>query len=205
MASPFFDPKQPITIWKRNLPHWEQAGKIHYVTFRLHDSIPQHVVERYKDMKRWFLETHPRPWDDIAMRSYSELISNPIEGFLDAGYGECVLKYPDVRQYLIDSIGFYDGSRFDVLAYVIMPNHVHMLAVPSDDYSLDETLKSIMRFTAGKINRHMGKKGQLWQTEPFDRIVRSGLHYNHCLDYIRHNPDNLPPGTYAFGGREFRS
>ncbi len=203
-GNPFFDPKMPIAMWRKNLPHWEQEGKIQYLTFRLADSLPRQVVDRYRWEKENFLRLHPRPWDEVTRCQYSELVSNPIEGFLDAGYGACVLKEPMVRQFLIDSINYYDGERFLVLAYVIMPNHVHMLCVAIDGYGIDETISSMMRFSATGINRHLGRKGKLWQSEPFDSLVRNPLHYNHCLEYIRHNPDHLPPGWYAFGGMEFR-
>ncbi len=203
-GNPYFDPKMPIEMWRYNLPHWEQEGKIHYLTFRLHDSLPQHVIDNYKWQKDIFVKSHPRPWTDEIKREYSKLVSNPIENFLDAGYGECVLKDASVRQFLIDAIDFYDGDRFGVVGYVIILNHVHILAMPLNGYKLKETIVSIQKFSATQINRHLGRKGQLWQTEPFDSIVRSALQYNKCVEYIRHNPDHLPPGNYYFGGLEFR-
>ena len=203
-GNPFFDPKLPISIWRKNLPHWQQEGKIHYLTIRLHDSLPRQVVDQYKAEKEIFLHKYPRPWDDDIIRKYQLLISNPIENYLDAGYGCCALGDPSARQYLIDAIDYYDGNRFGVLAYVIMPNHMHMLVVPLNGYGLDETVSSVLRFSATGINRHIGRKGKFWQTEPFDSIVRNQMHYIKCLEYIKHNPDNLPIGSYAFGGYEFK-
>lgn len=194
----------PIAFWRKNLPHWEQDGKIHYITFRLSDSLPQPVVDKYLSDKERFVKEHPQPWDDDIKRQYSKLISNPVENFLDAGYGNCILKEPAIRQHLIDAINYYDADRFAVLAYVIMPNHVHMLAVPLNGYALDNTISSILRFSATGMNRLLGKKGRVWQTEPFDTIVRSHIQYVKCVEYIRHNPDGLPYGWFAFGGWEFR-
>ncbi len=150
------------------------------------------------------MKDHPHPWSDETKREYSRLIRNPIENFLDAGYGECVLKDARARQPLIDAINYYDGERFGVLGYIIMPNHVHMLAVPLNGYKLKENISSLLKYAATKINRLSGRKGTLWQTEPFDSIVRNALQYNRCVEYIQHNPDHLPAGSFAFGGLEFR-
>ena len=203
-GNPYFDPHMPVTKWNGNLPHMEQMGKIHFVTFRLADSLPQSVIQQYQWQKEQFERTHPRPWDAKTAHLYGELVSNPVERFLDAGYGSCVLGSPAARQLLVDALEYYDGTHYRILAYVIMPNHVHMLAIPMEGFTLAETVQSVMRYSATRINRLVGRKGQLWQTEPYDRIVRNHMHYRHCVEYIRHNPDHLPPGSYCLGGIEFQ-
>ena len=47
-TTPYFDPQMPISFWRDKLPHWEQAGKISFLTFRLGDSMPQSVMKQYQ-------------------------------------------------------------------------------------------------------------------------------------------------------------
>ena len=103
-TTPYFDPKMPISFWRDKLPHWEQTGKISFLTFRLGDSMPQSVMKQYEDMKNQFIKRHSYPWDTETYKKYEELIANPLERFVDAGYGECVLKDAAVRRYLMDAI-----------------------------------------------------------------------------------------------------
>ena len=203
-GAPYFDPELPTGFWRKNLPHLQQIGKIHMVNFRLGDSMPQSLVIQYKHLKENFIRTHPYPWDSATYNHYRSIVSAPMEKYIDSGYGSCVLRYSELRQYLIDSIDFYDMERYAMLAYVIMPNHVHMLVTPFGGFDLYATLSSIKSYSATKINRHLGRKGSLWQEEPFDTVIRSYRHYLKCLEYIKANPINLPEGSYAFGGLEFK-
>ena len=201
----WFDPKQPVGIWRKNLPHWEQSGAVDFLTFRLYDSMPQVVVRYYKQLKDQFIRKNPYPWDSDIYRRYAALVPGPMQKYLDAGYGSCVLKDPVVRRFLVQSIDYFENERILVWAYVIMPNHVHMLVTGALGYEVGQTVSSIMRYSARKINRYLGLSGQLWRGEPFDTLIRSYAQYRHIVEYIRHNPDGLPPGTYEFGGLEFRN
>ncbi len=201
---PYFDPQQPIGFWKKNLPHWEQTGKVEFITFRLDDSMPQIIVRQYRELKDQFIRMHPYPWSSDTYRKYGDLITNPMQRYIDAGYGSCILKDTYVRKFLVDAIDFFDNDRYLSWGYVIMPNHVHMLATPAPGYELSATISSIMRYSARGINRYLGRKGQLWREEPFDTIIRSHEHYCHTLEYIRHNPDGLPFGSFELGGLEFK-
>ena len=203
-TTPFFDPQMPITFWRDKLPHWQQPGKTIFVTFRLCDSMPQSVMKYYQGMKEQFIRQHPYPWDSDIYKKYGELIASPLERYVDAGYGSCVLKYPEARGFLRSAIDHYDNDRMLVWAYVIMPNHVHMLATPACGYELATIIASIKKYSARNINRYMRRNGRLWQDEPFDTIVRSYRQYRRFVEYIRNNPQGLQAGTYEFGGLEFR-
>ncbi len=203
--SSFYDPMQPICFYRKKLPHMEQMGKVEFVTFRLSDSMPYQVMLQYKYMKEDFIRRHPYPWNQETLRQYSQLIEDPLEKYVDAGYGSCVLKDPTVRQYLVEAINHYDEDRYCQWGYVIMPNHVHMLVTPTPGFDLEPTIKSVMSFSARKINGCLGRKGRLWQGEPFDTLIRSERQYSFTLEYIKQNPRGLPAGSYEFGGIEFRS
>ena len=83
----FFDPRAKIEFSANRLPHWEQEGGVYFVTFRLGDSVPQHLLERWRGEKANWLRTHPPPWTDDVEREYHARFSAAMERWL----GEQVL------------------------------------------------------------------------------------------------------------------
>lgn len=190
---PFFDTTDDIEMQTGgNLPHWHQNGKIQYVTFRLADSLPQKKSRELKELSENFERHNPKPWDEATKLKYSKLISPAKERLLHNGYGRCVLKNADCRRILSESIRNFDGIRYKVIAYVIMPNHVHLLIQPYGDTKIENIMHSIKRYSARRINEMLGVSGTLWLKESHDRLVRSEDHLKHCVIYIRNNPRNFP-------------
>ena len=179
-----------------NLPHWFQPGTMQYITFRLNDSLPQIRLEQLNELKSNFISRHPQPWDENTKKNFYSMISPFESKLLDEGYGRCVLKNPVVRKCLSESLLSGDGERYDLLAYVIMPNHVHVLMTDIYGEDVNDIISSIQRFSATKINRLLGRRGKLWMRDDFDRMVRSLRHFQHCLWYIISNPKHLRPGEY---------
>lgn len=125
-------------------------------------------------------------------------IIGPLEHrLMDNGYGSCLLKYPQYRQILIDTIAFKDHVDYEVDSYVIMPNHVHMLIIPLGNNKIESILHSIKRFSARQINKLAGRTGRFWMRESFDRLVRNEDDYFRCYHYILANPRFLPSGTFT--------
>lgn len=180
-----------------NLPHWHQDGKIQFVTFRLADSLPTAVIEELKYRKETFLRNHPRPWDMTVQKEYWNQIGPMAEQLLDNGHGSCLLRHHAVRSIVASGLHHNDGVNYNLIAYVIMPNHVHLLLHLPGNSELPRILQSIKGYTAAQINRLMNRKGKLWMRESFDRIVRSYSHLNQCLNYIKHNPSTLPASDYT--------
>ena len=180
-----------------NLPHWHQDGKIQFVTFRLADSLPTAVIEELKYRKETFLRNHPRPWDMTVQKEYWNQIGPMAEQLLDNGHGSCLLRHHAVRSIVASALHHNDGVHYNLIAYVIMPNHVHLLLHLPGNSELPRILQSIKGYTAAQINRLMNRKGKLWMRESFDRIVRSYSHLNQCLNYIKHNPSTLPASDYT--------
>ena len=69
-----------------------------------------------------------------------------------------------------------------------MPNHVHAVFVLNPAQSLEKIILSCKGFTARKINSLLGRKGNFWQRDYFDRLVRDARHLANCIRYIRRNP-----------------
>lgn len=198
MESLFLDPADNIVFkYGSYLPHWYQNGKITYITFRLADSLPQTKDKELEKIKEAFKKLFPQPWEKNTLLRYRKLLSENVERLLDNGYGSCVLASPVVRNILRDTFHYNDGKTYDLIAYVIMPNHVHCMIVPMEGKNAGDVMANIKRYSAILINRKIGRKGRLWLSESYDRIVRSEDHFKHCINYIRDNPRNLPPDKFS--------
>lgn len=195
--SPFIDLEQDIKInMQGKLPHWHQDYTIQYVTFRLGDSLPVSKIADLMILKESFEKSNPKPWDKETKIRYQNIIGPLEDKLLDNGYGSCILKFADIRKYLTDTIFFRNHEDYEVLSFVIMPNHVHMLLFIASNTDLNTIMKSIKGFSSRCINKHLSRTGTLWMKESFDREVRSYEHFKRYLSYIRNNPKYMKEGTF---------
>lgn len=192
----FFNSKEEITIKHGgNLPHWNQLGKVQFVTTRLADSLPQNRIEELKDAIEKFNQAYPQPWSSDTKRQYRRIIGKMEERLLDNGYGECVFRNPEVRAILSSAIAFYDEKKYKVLAYVIMPNHLHLLIIPATEV-LATIMSSIKSYSSRHINKLLNRAGVFWMRESYDHIIRNKSELERCVDYIKANPSFLPQDEY---------
>jgi valyl-tRNA synthetase len=183
-----FDAFSEVEVTRRNLPHWQQQGKTYFVTFRLADSLPQEKLAQLEEERAKWIEHNPEPWSEDQRRQYYDRFSARLDEWLDAGSGSCVLADERVAQILADALRHFDGQRYELGGWVVMPNHVHVLVTPSGEHSLGEILHSWKSFTAKKINELLGQTGQLWQRESYDHIVRNQESLRAVTLYIDENP-----------------
>jgi putative transposase len=97
------------------------------------------------------------------------------------------------RQIVLEACGYFNDTRYQLWAAVVMPDHVHLLLTPKEKneggyYSLTEILHSLKSFTSNRINRFLNRKGTLWQDDYFNRIVRDEGEFLEKWNYIRNNP-----------------
>jgi len=192
----FFDPHAEITRTRNRLPHWQQPGAVYFVTFRLADSIPIHLLRQWKTERAPWLRHHPEPWTTQVEQEYHRRFSGQIERWLDEGHGSCVLRDARCAQIVAGALGFFEGTRSTQLAWAVMPNHVHTLFVLHEPWVIAEILQSWKGFSARQINLLLGGTGTLWMRDYFDRLVRDRDHLINCVRYIRRNPikARLGPG-----------
>ncbi len=107
---------------------------------------------------------------------------------LDAGYGACVLRRDAAAAIVQDALLFGDGERYRLLAWVVMPNHVHALCEVMPGVSLSTVVHAWKSYTAQQLNRLLGATGRLWQPDYFDRYMRDDNHFEATLRYIEDNP-----------------
>jgi putative transposase len=183
---------KPLEVYVRHLPHWRQEGATYFVTFRLGDSLPKVKLDQLAALRREWEQLHPFPWGRQVLEKLARQQAEHVEKWLDEGMGSCLLKEPSCAASLLEAIHHFDGERYELGAYVVMPNHVHVIVRPlaSAEHPLEAIVGGWKQFTSKRINERTGTKGDLWQQESYDRIIRDEKHLYRCLQYIGRNPAN---------------
>jgi REP element-mobilizing transposase RayT len=154
------------------LPHFDAPGLVQMVNFHLADSFPQE---------------HRHEWEAIQRLEDKRERHTRLEAFLDQGHGACELAVPAVAQRLENILFFDDGRRCQLLAWVIMPNHAHVL-VEIQTTPLNKLVQSWKKLSTNFVNAHSHRTGEWWQADYFDRFMRDEVHFRKALHYIESNP-----------------
>lgn len=157
------------------LPHFDQEGFTQFITFRLADSVPKQVLEK------WKAELEADEINDADLR-------RRIEHYLDQNYGKSWLRDPRIASLVQKALLNWDGKKYRLISWVIMPNHGHFLLTPIEDHSVSEIMHSIKSFTAHEANKLLERTGQFWAKEYFDRYIRDQRHFANTIAYIENNP-----------------
>jgi 1-hydroxy-2-methyl-2-(E)-butenyl 4-diphosphate synthase len=168
------------------LPHWRIPGATYSVTFRIKDSLPASVLKEYEREKSLLLERlDPGQQLREEIRALTETL---IEPALHAAEGPRPLADAAIAAMVESALKHFDGERYDLLAWSVMPNHVHVLLTPREGHELEKILQSWKTHSATQANRMLGKSGTFWQEEYYDHIVRDGEDLRHQVKYILANP-----------------
>lgn len=159
------------------LPHLEIAERAIGITFRLADSLPKHAVEKLKH--QYSALSHAERMSEIARQ---------ISVYEDAGMGACYLRDPGCARIVSDSLCYFDGQRYKLIEWCVMPNHVHVMIRLRSEHSFEEVVRSWKNFTARKINQLVVRSGRLWAPDYFDRVIRDEKHLFRARQYVRMNP-----------------
>ena len=174
------------------LPHWTKDATYNAVVFRLADSLPASVVEAYREERELVLRAarqENRELTDLEREALQRLFSERVERTLDAGVGSCWMRTPEIADLVESALRHFDGVRYDLLAWCVMPNHVHVLVRPKGGYQLAAVLHSWKSFTAHRANRSLGTSGEFWQPEYYDHLIRDAEELRRQADYIWRNPE----------------
>jgi REP element-mobilizing transposase RayT len=137
------------------------------------------------------LQDNPEPHSATQRREYWARFSARLQRWLDQGFGECVLRKPPLRIIVEDALRHFDGERYRLDEFIVMPNHVHVVVTPLGKNSLSAIIHSWKAFTGRKLNALLNQKAPFWQKESFDHIVRSTASLEKFRQYIRDNPKNV--------------
>ena len=162
------------------------------INYRLADSMP--ATQRHE----W--ESLLKVEDDLQRFA-------KIEDYLDRGLGDCELRDARAAAIVEENWLHLDGKEYRLLAWVVMPNHVHLL-VEICQKPLAELLKNWKGFSARRINELLGRTGELWQEDYWDRYIRDEAHYRKVIHYIENNPVKAglvkSSGEWPFSSARFR-
>jgi len=158
--------KSKVPTPRKFLPHIDKLEHYQFVTFRTHDSLDEFV----KKMRR----------TDISNRKKEYEIDQHLDQSSKGAYfnGDA-LKY--LYRYLIDQ----DKILYNLVAFTIMPNHVHILFKQISE--LSTIMKRIKGTTAFAINKILDRKGRFWEENYYDRLIRDDTHFVKVYDYIKYN------------------
>lgn len=185
----FLNKTREIDMHANHLPHWQQDDVFVFVTWRLADSIPAEKLTPWMAEKKAWMQHHPKPWDEKTEQEFHRNFSHTMDEWLDQGHGSCVLNDSDLSKIVADAQHHFDGERYSLNSFVVMPNHVHVLFSPGEGHSLADIVQSWKGFSAREINKLLGRMGTLWQEDYWDRLIRNESHYRKCREYIRENPE----------------
>jgi putative transposase len=215
-----FDSEQVIKSEGHHLPHWYQPSAAIFLTFRTEDSLPKNVIKQMQQSLLEWLRAQNLP-DELAnvcdsrrtpeqsqiidsllpqVRSnYFKKVNQLLHRSLDDCHGACPFRQPEIAKIVADCICFFDGQRYDLDCFVVMPNHAHAIVQFRPGYDLSVVGHSWLRYSARLINKHLRRKGPLWQAEPFDHVIRSVQQFYYLRRYIAQNPlnANLGSGEYC--------
>jgi REP element-mobilizing transposase RayT len=205
-----FDRHAEFSVVERRLPHWSQAGCLCFITWRTYDSIPQSVLSRWHaDREAWLrkqgIDGDLTDWksrllelDRSLQIEFVKTFSERWHRHLDSGLGACPLRDPELSRIVADSLHKFDGQRYLLTDFVIMPNHIHLLASFKEEARMLDQCESWKHFTAHEINKRLKQSGRLWQQDGFDHLVRTDDQFASLRQYIANNPQkaNLKPNEW---------
>ena len=201
-------------FYRRHLPHWQPPGADFFVTFRLKNSLPVEVVEALREERERAAQTQFDGHHDFER--WEECLDK-------AEFGPRWLAQPEVAEVVKEAMHYRDGNVFDLHAFCIMPNHVHVLfksfnraecvkrsdpLCKSDwqsDLPLHKIMQSLKRHTARHANSILRREGAFWQDECYDHVIRDHEEYVRIFHYVLDNPVKAGlaskweewPGTYC--------
>jgi len=185
------------------LPHWNRDEAVYAVTFRLADSLPAAVVGAWREERRK-LERRAAAAGGTSSAAevyrLDELGSERIEAFLDSAHGACWLGQDAIAQIVKDALLHFAGERYEVHAWCIMPNHVHLVLEPIGAWTLAELMHGLKSFTAKQANLTLGRTGEFWQAEYYDHLVRDEADYARVVAYVLGNPDKAGLNGWRWSG-----
>jgi REP element-mobilizing transposase RayT len=154
------------------LPHCDEPGRVQFVSFRLADAFPEAKRSEWAALLK--IE------DDRKRRI-------ELEAYLDKGCGACSLRQPEIAKIVEDSLRLRHGEDYDLRAWVIMPNHVHLL-IKVFDVPLSHLVAAWKGFTAKEANKVLGRRGKFWQDDYWDTFMRNEEQERRARVYTENNP-----------------
>ena len=159
------------------LPHFDGRPVPQFITLHLGDSVPKQVIDKWRAELRVLKDEEQK-----------RLLRFRIEKYLDQGYGSCFLKDEQIAFMVQNALLKFDGVRYRLHAWVVMPNHLHLLMTRFDEFEIKNLMQAFKSYTAHQANKILGRKGEFWMDDYFDRWTRDERHFRATVRYIENNP-----------------
>jgi REP element-mobilizing transposase RayT len=173
------------------LPHWEAPGATYAVTFRLRDAVPRalifQLIEEKKSLARRITGGTRRLTPIEAMEIRADL-ERRLDAILDRNLGSSHMRNPAVAEMVARTLTHFEGDRYVLHAWTVMPNHVHTVVEPLGEWALHTILHSWKSWSSNRANEILRRRGRFWQREYFDRIIRDDDELGRTIDYVVENP-----------------
>jgi hypothetical protein len=161
-----------------------------FLTWNLKGALPAEVLDRFQRERERLEREPPRPGEtnDARRLRHNKMVFAMADRYLDqADQGPLCLRDAHAAQIVEDSIVFGAGQRYQSFAYVVMPNHVHVLLTPH--WRLEKITQGIKGYTAHEINALHDARGRaFWQDESYDHWARDEEEFYRIIAYIEDNP-----------------
>jgi putative transposase len=184
--------------YHRNLPHWQPEGATLFVTARLAGSLPREIVIALKAERQLELQelAKSKNQNEREQQSYShesEYFDRWDSALACSASSPTWLKTPEIAEIVAEALRYRDGKIYNLHAYCIMPNHLHMVMTPLQQenntyFPLHRIMQSFKRHTARRSNQILGRKGAFWQAESYDHVVRDAKELERIIEYVIQNP-----------------
>lgn len=195
-------------FYRRRLPHYQPPGATLFVTFRLAGSIPQAIIQQLlkesKAKEAEILRITEQSAHREAIIAARKVIFARWDRVLDGmQQSPHWLADPTIANLVCEAMHYLDRRKYDLEAYCVMPNHVHLVFTPrldhDDYYSLASILKSLKGFTARKANEILSREGEFWQPESYDHVIRDDQEFERIVNYVLSNPERAGlPAEYVY-------
>jgi REP element-mobilizing transposase RayT len=181
-----------MSYYKRHLPHWQPEGAEFFITFRLAGTLPSEAIEKLKLYRKQLQNEDNLTEQDrirnIIFKKYEQQLDN-------AEAGPNWLEKEEIAHVVQGALYYYDEEAYDLYAYCVMPNHVHMVfrhfvtseGDQENDYPITNILQSIKSYSALECNKLLNRKGKFWQSESFDRVIRDQDELENVIRYTLYN------------------
>ena len=177
-------PTPPHKTWHSRgyLPHLDQPGTVQLIPLRLADAVPADVVTAWTTELKL---SGPEDTDDPRTAQLRMRIERYVD---DQGHGACWLRNDRIADVVPNALLHFDGERHRLLAWVVMPDHVHVLIETLAGFAPSRVVQSWKSFTAKQANRLLKRKGPIWMVDDFDRSVRDEIHLSAAVSDTEQPP-----------------
>ncbi len=198
----------PEDFYRRNLPHYQPENATYHVVFRLAGSLPQDAIERLQgELEESERHASGMKNDKKRFEMFHQIRQEYFEKFDCLSDGSTTgphwLREPEITELIVEALHFRDKKLYDLIAFTVMPNHVHTIfsigeakAIDklhhvgrraSSPYVVTRILENLKWYTALKSNKILNREGQFWQHESYDHVIREAEELERTIWYVLNN------------------